>query len=69
MQQLAGFGRPWGGVKIITYTLQRESGSSLRGAGWTPVKAIQGEQWDRAARGRTEQAIFDEHKIRWEAIA
>lgn len=55
-----------GGEKMITYTLARESGSSLRGAGWRPVGEVKGAQWTRESRPREEQGVFDEVKIRWE---
>lgn len=61
--------RTWftmGGEKLITYTLARESGASLRGAGWKPAGTVEGAQWTRQRRPREEQAIFEEDKIRWE---
>jgi hypothetical protein len=54
-----------GGRKLITYTLQSESGSSLRGAGWSQEALIEGGGWDRPNRRRVEQAISQEPKIRW----
>lgn len=58
-----------GGTRLITYTLARESGASLRGAGWMPSPVnIKGERgWQ--SREREHQAVFDEAKIRWEAPA
>jgi hypothetical protein len=58
-----------GGTRIITYTLERESGSSLRGAGWspTPIGAPKGKGWQ--TRNREHQAVFDEPKIRWDALS
>lgn len=43
-----------GGERIITYTLARESGASLRGAGWKPAAEVTGEQWSRPSRERVE---------------
>jgi len=56
-----------GGTRMITYTLTKESGSSLRGAGWVPtaLKKPSGKGWQ--SRDREHQAVFDEQKIRWEA--
>lgn len=57
-----------GGTKFHTFTLSRESGASLRGAGLkadlhrTDVKT---GQWDRRARRRPLKAIHDEPKFRW----
>jgi len=55
-----------GGTRIITYTLTRESGASLRGAGWIPtvLKKNKPDAW--LTRNREHQAVFDEQKIRWE---
>lgn len=58
-----------GGERMITYTLTRESGASLRAAGWTPtvLPPRRGKGW--LSRNREHQAVFDESKIRWEASA
>lgn len=61
-----------GGVKILTYTLTEESGSSLRGAGWTLADTIKGHDtttWGKQDHiRRREQAILGQAKRRWEAI-
>ena len=60
--------RELGGVKLVTYTLQSESGASLRGAGWTPkalLPAREAGSWTNRP-GRTAQAVCAEPKIRWE---
>ena len=67
------YGRSWrvwqqmGGLRMITYTLQSESGSSLKGSGWT----IRGETkpssgWSRKDRDRKWQPIYGQMKFRWE---
>ena len=56
-----------GGKRVVTYTLQRESGASLRSAGLIPTKEIDGAQWTRAKRPRSIKAIHDEPKLRWNA--
>lgn len=56
-----------GGLKVVTYTLQRESGASLRGAGWTEdakLKARTGEAWTNR-EGRVDQEVVREPKVRW----
>lgn len=58
-----------GGQRVVTYTLQREDGSSLRGAGWAITAEIHGGQWDRPSRARAEKPIHDEPKLRWEPAA
>lgn len=54
------------GGKLHTYTLGKESGASMRGAGLKePAAAIDGAQWDRPKRRCSEKAIHDEPKVRW----
>ncbi len=63
--------RVWGtmgGGKCITYTLQSESGESLRGAGWVEEERLAarvGENWTNRGQGRVDQAVVREPKIRW----
>ena len=59
-----------GGTRMITYTLQEESGSSLRGAGWKIVGEVKPEKsgWDRANRKRDWQPIYGQLKFKWEAV-
>jgi hypothetical protein len=62
--------RAMGGTRLITCTLQRESGASLRGAGWKVVaelKAGRPVAWQSRA-GRQAQLVVSEPKIRWEAV-
>jgi hypothetical protein len=52
--------------KIITYTLQSESGASMRGAGWNgqPIKGNKNKGWN-TREGRDRQEVVKEDKIRW----
>lgn len=55
--------------KMITYTLQAESGASLRGAGWKVVaelKAGNPSAW-LTRPGREWQPVVGQMKLRWEA--
>lgn len=66
--------RAWnvmGGVRIVTYTLESESGASLRGAGWEVAAKVKprANPWCSADRTREAQAVFDEPKLRWEPAA
>lgn len=70
------YGRCWriwqqmGGRRLITYTLQTESGASLKGAGWKVVGETRPhKRWDTKADAcrRTDQAIYGQSKFRWEA--
>jgi len=51
--------------KIITYTLECESGASLNGAGWIPEKRLIGATWSRSTRERQNQPAQLMNKIRW----
>jgi len=58
--------RLMGYKRIITYTLKRESGSSLKAAGFKPVAEVKPQVWDRPSRKRRFQNVYLEPKIRWE---
>lgn len=51
--------------RLVTYTLQSESGASLRGAGWRTVGEVKGRAWNCPSRPRTTPVLGD--KLRWEA--
>jgi hypothetical protein len=53
-----------GGTRLVTYTLARESGASLRGAGMRPMAEVRGRQWNGSKRAG--RVVADEPKIRWE---
>ncbi len=64
--------RAMGGLRMVTYTLQDESGASLRGAGWS-IKANIAERsasWesrkDKPHIHREWQPIYGQKKFRWE---
>lgn len=60
-------GRALGYQKMITYTLQTESGASLRGAGWKIVAHLPAnldKGW-RARPGREWQTVTGQAKLRW----
>ena len=63
--------RAWkamGGQKLVTYTLQSECGSSLRGAGMKIVAESNGRKngWSSNLRKRDWQPIYGQLKFRWE---
>jgi hypothetical protein len=51
--------------RIVTYTLESESGVSLRAAGWEPRALTRGGSWNRPARPRETRAPTCQ-KMRWE---
>jgi hypothetical protein len=71
------YGRCWqiwrkmGGKKLITYTLQEETGASLRGAGWKVVGETKphkgwGSKTKQDGIKREWQPIYGQLKFRWE---
>lgn len=57
-----------GWKKLITYTLQTESGASLRGAGWKVVAELKANNQGWLSRpGREWQTVVGQAKLRWEA--
>lgn len=61
--------RALGYSKLVTYTLQSETGASLRGAGWRVVAELAGRSgggW-QTRPGREWQAVVGQAKFRWEA--
>lgn len=50
--------------RIITYTLQQESGVSLKAAGWEPDHLTGGGDWDTASRPRQDSGPVG-RKVRW----
>jgi hypothetical protein len=64
--------RAMGGRRLITYTLQAESGASLRGAGWKVVAELAptraGTGWI-SRPGREWQPVTGQAKLRWEMAA
>lgn len=61
--------RAMGGRRLVTYTLQTESGASLRAAGWRVVGQVTPSNgWNREKSGRLRewQSIYAQPKFRWE---
>jgi hypothetical protein len=54
--------------RIGTYTLKRESGASLRGAGWICIGDAGGGSWNRPSRLRSDDHPL-ERKTLWEVTA
>ena len=59
-------GKAMGYEKIITYTLQKESGASLKAINAIPVAKIKPQEWNTNKRKRKTQKVYKENKIRWE---
>jgi hypothetical protein len=54
--------------RIGTYTLKRESGTSLRAAGWTLIGETPGKSWSVPTRPREDKHPI-EPKLLWELVA
>lgn len=71
-QRCARIWQLMGGKRIVTYTLKRESGASMRnlhGGGWSIAADVPGKrQWDTPARRRELREIYAEPKIRHERL-
>ena len=57
--------RAMGYRKLITYTLQTETGSSLHAAGWRVVAQTKGGSWNCQSRPRIDKHPL-QGKLRWE---
>ena len=67
MARLKRIAQLMGYEKIITYTLQKESGASLRAIDARVVAKVNApSNWSRRAGARQHQAVYDEPKFRWE---
>lgn len=51
--------------KVITYTLEKESGSSLKAIGATAEQSSRPHGWHSTARTRQNQDVYFEPKKRW----
>lgn len=54
-----------GGSRLVTYTLTRESGASMRGAGFVEEASVPRRSWDTPSRRRDARSIEQEDKRRW----
>lgn len=65
-------GRALGYRRCVTYTLQSESGASLRGAGFKVVAELAARSdgaWSGPDRTRDWQPVYGQQKLRWELVA
>jgi hypothetical protein len=52
--------------KVITYTLEEESGASLRAVGAQVVGQVQPKEWSVPSRPRESQEVDEKAKVKWE---
>lgn len=55
-----------GYTKVITYTLEDESGASLRAVGGRVTCLVRAREWSVPSRRRKSQAVYGKKKLRWE---
>lgn len=62
--------RALGYRRLVTYTLESESGASLRASGWTQASETAGRSWSRRQASKGNHDYEDQHdtgpKSRWE---
>lgn len=51
---------------VITYTLQEESGASLKAAGAKIVGEVRPQEWSVPSRKRKSQAVYHQAKWKWQ---
>ena len=56
-----------GDIRLVSYTLTRESGASMRASGFVAETSVPARRWDTASRRRAPRAIEAEGKTRWSA--
>ena len=54
--------------RLVTYTLDTESGASLRGAGFKVLAETPGRSWSCPSRPRVDKHPL-QRRLRWEAVA
>jgi hypothetical protein len=64
--RVAKIARLFGYTKVITYTLEEESGDSLRAVGGRVARRVRAREWSAPSRRRKSQAVCGEKKLRWE---
>ena len=64
--RVARIARLFGYTRVITYTLEEESGASLRAVGGRIVGQVEPREWSVPTRRRKSQAVYGKKKLRWE---
>ena len=52
--------------RVITYTLQEESGASLKAVGARVVGQVRPQEWSVPSRPRKSKAVYAKAKVKWE---
>jgi hypothetical protein len=62
----AKIARLMGYERVITYTLDSQTGASLRAVGAKATGPLKSHEWGNPARPRKSQQVYHERKFRWE---
>ena len=62
----AKIARLMGYEKIITYTLEEESGASLKAVGAKVIGRVEPKEWSVPSRQRKSQDVYNKAKWKWE---
>jgi hypothetical protein len=52
--------------KVITYTLEEESGASLKAVGARVIGEVRPQEWSVPSRPRRSQPVYGRAKLKWE---
>lgn len=64
--RVARIARLLGYTRILTYTLEAESGASLKAVGARITGYVEPQEWSVPSRPRPTQAVYSESKLRWD---
>lgn len=62
----AKIARLMGYQRVITYTLEEESGASLKAVGAHVVGQVQPKEWSVPSRPRKSQDVYSKAKVKWQ---
>lgn len=51
--------------RVFTYTLQKESQSSMKALGAVLIGEVEAKEWTRKSRPRDSQPVYQEPKLKW----
>src|SRR5262245_57722600 len=64
--RVARIARMLGYRRVITYSLEKESGASLRAVGARITGRVEPQEWSVPSRPRRSQPVYLESKVRWD---
>jgi hypothetical protein len=64
--RVAKIARLFGYTRVNTYTLEEESGASLRAVGARVVGRVEARQWSAPSRRRKSQPVYGMKELQWE---